>query len=176
MHTTCKFILFFFRWDFSLAQLLSVGLRYDNLPISFCVFVVVVLVVDSLTAPLQLLLLLIDFWSLVVSISSANGAVGYGDFDVGMDAGIGPQMHVLDSLVTEFGTHFCLCTLLIVWFVSNWKFVVAAICLLSINSLVYRYSPIRINYTSHLRLFYFIIYFSSSVLFFAYSMEVSISL
>lgn len=109
MHTTCKFILLSFRWDFAPvlnALLLSVGLRCDNLLFD----------VDSLTAPLQLLL--IDFWSWDASISSANGAVGYGEFDVGMDAGIGPQFTCFSSILhdsltraAEFGTHFRFCTL-----------------------------------------------------------------
>lgn len=96
MHTTCKFILLSVRCDFapaSNAPLLPTGWRYGDLLVLLCV-------IESCTAPLQLLL--IDFWSLVASIRSANGAVGYGEFDVGMDAGIGPQFTFLSMSMHWF--------------------------------------------------------------------------
>lgn len=96
MHTTCKFIFLSVCRDFppaSNAPLLPAEWRYGDL-------LVLIRVVDSCTAPLQLLL--IDFWSLVASIRSANGAVGYGEFDVGMDAGIGPQFTFLSMSMHWF--------------------------------------------------------------------------
>lgn len=151
MHTTCKFILLSFRCDFSPvpnAMLLSVGLRCDNLWFD----------VDSLTAPLQLLL--IDFWSWVASISSANGAVGYGEFDVGMDAGIGPQFMFFFSLLLRFAhtrcrishTHFRFCTLFSLisfsWQIKLFRFrskwLNSLIQLSIVNTFVF-HSPIKIN-------------------------------